>query len=68
MSTKRQIFLTTKHLNLVMIKPSDTEEILDWYRDPEVNQYLSGGYFPIATSEHKKKRITNMYKKPLCLS
>ena len=61
MSTNRQIFLKGKNIDLVILKPSDASLILTWFRDPEVNLYLSGGCYPI-TIEHEKKYIAGLYK------
>lgn len=62
-STKsnRQIFLTTPDLDLVLIEKNDALQILKWFRDPEVNQFLNGGELPI-TLEYEENYISNMYK------
>jgi len=60
-SNERDIFLTTANLDLVLINTSDASQILKWFRDPEVSQYLNGGEFPI-TLEHEEEYISEMYK------
>ncbi|MCB9811233.1 MAG: GNAT family N-acetyltransferase [Candidatus Nomurabacteria bacterium] len=59
--TKQQVFLTTKDLDLVLLEEHDAHKILEWFQDPEVNQFLNGGEFPI-TTEFEKDYISKMYK------
>jgi len=61
MSTKRQTFLPTKDLDLVMIETRDAKLILTWFHNPEVNIFLNLGQFPI-TTEFEKKYISKIYQ------
>lgn len=63
MEKVRRVFLITEDLDLVMIKKEDAGQILEWFHDPEVNQFLNNGEFPL-TTEFEEKYISEMYEKP----
>lgn len=62
MKEERRVFLTTQDLDLVMIKKEDANQILRWFHDPEVNQFLNNGEFPL-TTEFEEKYIVELYEK-----
>lgn len=58
---KRQLFLTTTDLDLVLLEPNDAATLAHWFNDHEVTKYLSRGDFPM-TVPHETTYLEELYK------
>jgi RimJ/RimL family protein N-acetyltransferase len=60
---KRQTFLTTENLDLVLLTTEDAETITGWMNNHEVTQYLSRGDQPM-TIESEVEYLEKVYQNP----
>ena len=44
---KRQTFLTSEHLDLVLLHPEDAAQLASWFNNPAVTKYLARGDYPM---------------------
>ena len=50
---KRQTFLTSEHLDLVLLTPDDAPQLARWFNDQTVTQYLARGDYPMTEAEER---------------
>jgi len=58
---KRQIFLTGRHVDLVLVVPDDAPQISDWFNDSRVTAYLARGSHPM-TEVSEREYLGALYK------
>lgn len=63
MTHTRQVFLTTRDLDLVLLEPDDAATLAHWFNDHEVTKYLARGMFPMTVSD-ETKYLEAVYQKP----
>lgn len=54
MTNKRQIFITTLDLDLVLLEPGDAPTLTSWFNDYGVTKFLGRGEFPMTLAEETK--------------
>lgn len=61
MKKNRQVLLTTKDLDLVLLETSDAEVLASWFNNYEISKFLGRGDFPI-TIPYEENYLEKVYK------
>ena len=61
MKEKRQVFLTTKNLDLVLLTVDDASTFARWFNTTAITQFLGRGDFPM-TEESEVEYLEKLYK------